>query len=75
MAGVIFSIILIPINKLIANKIGSLSTKMMKKKDERVQLMTETLRGIRTIKFHVWEKHFIQSILGKFCERNLKSYL
>lgn len=38
---------------------------MMKSKDKRVQLMTELLRGIRTVKFHVWESHFIKSILSK----------
>lgn len=65
LAGLIFSILLIPVNKFIANRIGTLSTKMMKSKDKRVQLMTEILRGIRTVKFHVWESHFIKSILSK----------
>ncbi|KAF5302801.1 hypothetical protein FQA39_LY01981 [Lamprigera yunnana] len=63
LAGLIFSILLIPINKLIANKIAQLSTKMMNYKDQRVKLMTEVLRGIRTIKLHVWEDHFIKSIM------------
>ncbi|KAK4886869.1 hypothetical protein RN001_003140 [Aquatica leii] len=62
-AGLIFSVLLIPINKMIANKIGQLSTKMMECKDERVKIMTEVLRGIRTIKVHVWEQHFIKTIL------------
>lgn len=65
LAGLIFSITLIPINKVIANKIGELSTKMMDCKDERVKMMTETLRGIRTIKIHVWEQHFLKVILSK----------
>ncbi|GLV33119.1 uncharacterized protein CBL_10466 [Carabus blaptoides fortunei] len=62
LAGVGFSILLIPINKFIAGQIGVLSTKMMNQKDERVKLMTEVLRGIRTIKLHVWQSHFIRSI-------------
>jgi hypothetical protein len=28
-------------------------------KDERVKIMAEILRGIRVIKFHVWEDHFV----------------
>lgn len=62
LAGVGFSILLIPINKVIANIIGNLSTKMMEQKDNRVKMMTEILRGIRSIKVHVWETHFIKLI-------------
>ncbi|XP_057325310.1 ATP-binding cassette sub-family C member 10 [Microplitis mediator] len=63
LAGISFTIILIPINKFIANKIGVLSTKMMKFKDQRVRLVGETLRGMTTIKLNVWEEHFLRSIL------------
>lgn len=64
LAGVAFSIVLIPINKVIANKIGKLSTKMMGYKDQRVRLVGETLRGITTIKVNVWEEHFLRSIFS-----------
>ncbi|KAK3914649.1 Multidrug resistance-associated protein 7 [Frankliniella fusca] len=63
LAGVCFAVVLIPINKLIAMKIGSLSTKMMEKKDERVDMCSEILQGIRTLKMHVWEEHFLTKIL------------
>ncbi|XP_070518623.1 ATP-binding cassette sub-family C member 10 isoform X2 [Cardiocondyla obscurior] len=62
LAGIAFSIILIPINKVIANKIGKLSTKLMEYKDQRVRLMGEILRGITTIKVNVWEEHFLRNI-------------
>ncbi|XP_063242885.1 ATP-binding cassette sub-family C member 10 [Bacillus rossius redtenbacheri] len=62
LAGVGFSIILIPINKFIADKIGRLSTSMMERKDERVKVVAEMLRGIRVIKFHVWEEYFIEKV-------------
>ncbi|XP_026752373.2 uncharacterized protein LOC113512651 [Galleria mellonella] len=62
LAGVAFSVILIPINKLIANKIGQLSTELMKYKDTRVSLMSDLLRGIRTVKVHVWEDYFISKV-------------
>ncbi|EZA61102.1 hypothetical protein DMN91_004524 [Ooceraea biroi] len=63
LAGVAFSIILIPINKIIASKIGKLSIKLMEYKDQRVRLVGETLRGITTIKVNVWEEHFLRNIL------------
>lgn len=71
LAGVAFTIILIPINKFIANKIGSLSTKMMAAKDNRVKLMMEILRGMRTIKLHVWESYFSR-VITKIRDQELK---
>ncbi|KAK9891612.1 hypothetical protein WA026_015576 [Henosepilachna vigintioctopunctata] len=71
LAGVGFSIALIPINKCIANKIGQLSTKLMAEKDSRVKVITEVLRGMKAIKLHVWEQHFIKRIL-KLREKELK---
>ncbi|XP_075974742.1 ATP-binding cassette sub-family C member 10 [Anticarsia gemmatalis] len=62
LAGVAFSVILIPINKVIANKIGELSTEMMKHKDTRVSLISDMLKGIRTVKVHVWEDYFISRV-------------
>lgn len=64
LAGVSFAAVLIPINKVIANKIGVLSTKLMEYKDKRVRIMGETLRGITTIKLNVWEEHFSRNILS-----------
>lgn len=71
LAGVGFTILLIPINKVIANKIGTLSARMMERKDKRVKIMTELLRGIRTIKIHVWEDHF-QRLVTKLRDEELK---
>ncbi|KAL6434970.1 hypothetical protein ACFW04_005255 [Cataglyphis niger] len=71
LAGVAFSIVLIPINKIIANKIGKLSTKLMEYKDQRVRLMGEILRGITTIKVNVWEEHFLRNIY-KLREKEVK---
>ncbi|KAG5326417.1 MRP7 protein, partial [Pseudoatta argentina] len=71
LAGVAFSIVLIPINKIIANKIGKISTKLMEYKDQRVRLMGEILRGITTIKVNVWEDHFLRNIF-KIRENEVK---
>ncbi|CAL1534987.1 unnamed protein product [Lymnaea stagnalis] len=58
LAGVAFALLLIPINRWIAGKIGQLSTEMMAHKDDRVKLMNELLFGIRVVKLYSWEKHF-----------------
>ncbi|EDV28182.1 uncharacterized protein TRIADDRAFT_21627 [Trichoplax adhaerens] len=62
LAGVAFIILLIPINKWLAGKIGQLSTEMMKQKDGRVNTMSEILYGIRVIKFYAWEANFANKI-------------
>lgn len=36
----------------------------MNEKDKRVKLMSEIIRGIRVIKYHVWEKYFIHKVSG-----------
>ncbi|NXX28875.1 MRP7 protein, partial [Nicator chloris] len=58
LGGVALAMLLVPINKIIANCIMVNNKKMLKHKDTRVKLMTEFLCGIRVIKFYVWEKHF-----------------
>ena len=58
LTGVVFAVILIPINRWICNKIGDLSSKMMEWKDRRIRLMSEILMGIRVIKMHSWEDLF-----------------
>ncbi|XP_055957063.1 ATP-binding cassette sub-family C member 10 isoform X2 [Patella vulgata] len=62
LAGLTFAIILIPINRQLAIKIGDLSKKMMGQKDSRVKLMNEVLSGIRVVKFYSWEQHFKEKI-------------
>ncbi|NXY66448.1 MRP7 protein, partial [Callaeas wilsoni] len=58
LGGLALALLLVPINKIIANRIMVNSEKMLKHKDTRVKLMTEFLCGIRVIKFYAWEKHF-----------------
>ena len=45
LVGVGITVLLIPINMVIASKNGKLSTKMMAAKDERVRVMAELLSG------------------------------
>ncbi|NXW78217.1 MRP7 protein, partial [Hirundo rustica] len=58
LGGMALALLLVPINKIVANRIMANNEKMLKHKDTRVKLMTEFLCGIRVIKFYVWEKHF-----------------
>lgn len=61
-AGLLFAVILIPINKYIAGKIGQLSEQLMSRKDERVLTTSEVLHGARQIKLNAWEEIFIKKI-------------
>lgn len=60
--GVIFAVILIPINRYIAQKIGSLSMLLMKAKDKRVQIAKEALTGAKQIKLQALEDVFKDKI-------------
>uniref|UniRef100_S4RIY5 ABC-type xenobiotic transporter n=1 Tax=Petromyzon marinus TaxID=7757 RepID=S4RIY5_PETMA len=74
LAGIAVAILLVPLNKLIANKIGGFSQAMMHHKDGRVKLMTEILFGIRAIKLHCWEESFSRKVNG-FRSDELKGLL
>lgn len=69
LSGVAFSLLLIPINKIIANKIGQLSTKLMTEKDSRVKMIAEVLKGIKVIKLYVWEQHFVRIITSMYSNK------
>ncbi|NXG03290.1 MRP7 protein, partial [Sakesphorus luctuosus] len=58
LGGLALALLLVPINKILANRIMMNSKEMLKHKDTRVKLMTEFLCGIRVIKYYTWEKHF-----------------
>eukprot|EP01135_Chromosphaera_perkinsii_P006297 Nk52_evm26s485 gene=Nk52_evmTU26s485 len=66
LAGFVFALLLIPINKCIASRIVNLSKKMMYYKDKRVGLMEEILSGIKLVKFMpIWKRE---------TSRHLKDY-
>ncbi|XP_074845818.1 ATP-binding cassette sub-family C member 10 isoform X2 [Carettochelys insculpta] len=58
LGGLALALLLVPVNKVIANRIMENNKEMLKHKDTRVKLMTEFLCGIRVIKFYTWERHF-----------------
>uniref|UniRef100_A0A182QDF7 Multidrug resistance-associated protein 7 n=1 Tax=Anopheles farauti TaxID=69004 RepID=A0A182QDF7_9DIPT len=64
-AGVAFAILLIPINRKIAQRIGQLSEGLMGAKDARVTVTTETISGAKDVKLNAWETVFIGKIQHK----------
>jgi ABC-type multidrug transport system fused ATPase/permease subunit len=50
LAGVVIILVMIPLNRMIATKIGTATTELMVHKDARVKLITECFRSIKSIK-------------------------
>ncbi|KAL4559871.1 hypothetical protein LXL04_032017 [Taraxacum kok-saghyz] len=57
-AGITITILLIPVNKWIAELIAKATKNMMEQKDERVRRTGELLTYIRTLKMYGWELLF-----------------
>lgn len=57
-------VILAPINTKFARLTGKYLQSAMARSDERVRLISEILRGIRVIKFYVWERPFTKRVLS-----------
>ncbi|VDM39196.1 unnamed protein product [Toxocara canis] len=62
LSGLAASLLLVPLNKWITSAIGRLSAKMMQFKDQRVKLISETVRAIRTVKLSNWEDDLEKNI-------------
>lgn len=69
--GVIFAIILMPITRWLANKIGTISKEFLEAKDARVSQAFETLSGAKQIKILAWEDVFVERIQSKFFKKAL----
>ncbi|KXZ50984.1 hypothetical protein GPECTOR_14g226 [Gonium pectorale] len=68
LAGLAVSLLLLPINRLIAGRIGSASVRMMAAKDARVSAMSELLRGIRAVRVApAWEDFFVAKVASARC--------
>jgi ATP-binding cassette subfamily C (CFTR/MRP) protein 10 len=58
LSGLFCALLMVPLNKFIATKIGEMSVKLMAFKDQRLKLVTEIIRSIRTVKVSNWEPYF-----------------
>ncbi|XP_071797864.1 multidrug resistance-associated protein 1-like [Asterias amurensis] len=63
MAGFAVTILLIPINAVIAINIRKLQASQMAAKDSRIKLMNEILNGIKVLKLYAWETSFQQTVM------------
>ncbi|XP_038063723.1 multidrug resistance-associated protein 1-like [Patiria miniata] len=63
MAGFAVTILLIPINGVIAVKIRKFQAQQMAAKDARIKLMNEVLNGIKVLKLYAWETSFQDKVM------------
>lgn len=63
LGGVAVMLCMVPITKLVAQWMGGMQKKLMKVRDERVELNSEVLAGMKVIKFQAWEDSFQKRIL------------
>ncbi|KAK2169807.1 hypothetical protein NP493_1174g00004 [Ridgeia piscesae] len=63
LAGLLFMLLMIPVNGVIAQVTRKLQVSQMKFKDGRLKLMNELLNGIKVLKLYAWEDPFEKQIL------------
>ena len=63
LGGVAVIIIMVPVTKMIAQKMGGLQSILMQAKDRRIELNSEVLSGMKIIKLRAWEESFMDRIL------------
>ncbi|TRY63252.1 hypothetical protein TCAL_05777 [Tigriopus californicus] len=64
LAGVVFLFLLVPFNTYGNRKIEKCQDILLKNKDERMKITSETLNGIQLIKMYCWEIPFMNKIKG-----------
>ena len=64
LGGVAVILIMIPVTKWVAQWMGSMQKRLMRAKDQRVELNGEVLAGMKVIKFQSWEEPFQERILA-----------
>jgi len=64
LGGVAVIIVMVPVNKFIAGWMGRLQKKLMKARDQRVDVNNEVLCSMKVIKLQAWEDSFQKRILN-----------
>jgi ATP-binding cassette subfamily C (CFTR/MRP) protein 1 len=63
LGGVAVMLCMIPVTKTVAQWMGGMQKRLMKARDERVELNSEVLAGMKVIKFQAWEEAFEKRIV------------
>lgn len=71
LAGLGVLVVFLPLNMVVARRIGSLTADMMMHRDKRVEGWTETVKGIFTVKMWGWED-IMQATIDTHRGRELK---
>lgn len=61
-SGLLFMLVLVPVNGWISRRIHGEQALVMRKKDHRTKLMNEILNGMKVLKLYAWENSFEQKI-------------
>eukprot|EP00904_Undaria_pinnatifida_P007302 jgi/Undpi1/3701/HiC_scaffold_16.g07071.m1 len=62
LAGVLFLLLMIPVQGYLAAKQMGLQRAQMKQTESRVKVINEVLQGIRIVKYYAWEVPFVERI-------------
>ena len=62
LGGVAVIVLMVPVTRLVAKKMGGLQKKLMVAKDARIELNSEVLGGMKIIKLQAWEEPFSDRI-------------
>ncbi|XP_051154777.1 probable multidrug resistance-associated protein lethal(2)03659 isoform X2 [Leptopilina boulardi] len=70
--GVIFLLLLVPLQGSVSKYVSKLTLKAASKTDERLRIMNEIIMGIQVIKMYAWEKPF-SYLVNKAREQEVKA--
>jgi ABC-type bacteriocin/lantibiotic exporter with double-glycine peptidase domain len=71
-AGVAIIILMIPINTIIANKIGVVTKSLLLQKDKRIQILSEAIRNMKSVKMMSYER-VVYILSGGYRTNEVKS--
>ncbi|CAM9318351.1 unnamed protein product, partial [Discosporangium mesarthrocarpum] len=61
-SGLSLIFLTLPVNKVLVGKLKNLQLKLMKRRDDRMSVINESINGIRIIKLFAWEPNFLAKI-------------
>eukprot|EP00980_Cylindrotheca_fusiformis_P016776 scaffold5048_cov121-Cylindrotheca_fusiformis.AAC.27 len=62
LGGVCVILFMVPVTRVVAQKMGALQKRLMKAKDRRIEINSEVLAGMKIIKLQAWEEPFSERI-------------